>query len=272
MSIKNREVFDAKVDGEKVEFAVLKPTQKQQDEAQKVYMRKYRELIENGDCLIRIQLDKVMRDRHLWDDEKEKEYGELQQRLIKNGRRITEGGFKKKEAYDLALIMRKDRDRLVDLVSIKNTLDVNTAESQAENYRFHYLVSACTVYNKNDELVFDDLEDYLSRVDEEYSIKAAQTLFKIMHNLDLLESRAKLPENKFLKKFSYVNDNLQLIDNQKRLINEDGKHIDENGRFIKWLDDKDFVFVDMNGNEVDVDGNYVVEEKPFLDDEGEPIE
>lgn len=271
MSEKNREVFKAEVNGKEVEIAVLRPSQKQQREAENVYMRKYRELVEKGDCLLRVQLDKVMKERNLWDDSKEEEYNTLQQKLIKNSKKLAQGGFKKSEAYKIALQMRKDRSRMVDLISVRNTLDVHTAESQAENYRFHYLVSVCTVYSSNDEFLFASLEDYLSKSDEPYAIKAANILFKLMHNLDLVEAQKKFAENKFLKSLGYVNDNLQLIDAKGRLVNEDGKHIDENGRFIKWLDNDKFVFVDINGNEVDENGDFIVEFKPFLEDDDSEV-
>lgn len=271
MSDKNREVLKVEINGKEVEVAVLRPSHKQQKEAENVYMRRYRELVETGDCLLRVQLDKVMRDRNLWDDSKEKEYAELQQKLIKGSKRLAEGGFKKTEAYKLAIQMRKDRSRMVDLISVRNTLDINTAEAQAENYRFHYLVSACAVYSTNDDFLFASLEDYLAKADEPYAIKVANSLFKLMHNLDLVESQKKLPENKFLKRFGYVNDQLQLVDVKGRLVNEDGKHIDENGRYIRWVDDMKFVFVDLNDNEVDENGDFVVDAKPFLDDDDAPI-
>jgi hypothetical protein len=76
-----------------------------------------------------------------------------------------------------------------------------------------------------------------------------------------------LPENKFLKKYKFVDDNLRLVNKDGHFVNEDGKLIDENGRFV----DENGNFVDRDGNRVDADGEYVVDSKPFLDDEGNPV-
>ena len=76
-----------------------------------------------------------------------------------------------------------------------------------------------------------------------------------------------LPENKFLKKYKFVDDKLRFIDKKGRLIDSEGRLIDESGRFI----DENGNFVDKYGNKVDAEGDYVVEPEPFLDENGKPI-
>ena len=78
---------------------------------------------------------------------------------------------------------------------------------------------------------------------------------------------SNLPENKFLKKYKFIDDKLRLVDKKGRLIDADGKLIDEEGRYI----DDQGNYIDKYGNRVDKDGEYLVESKPFLDDDGNPI-
>jgi hypothetical protein len=77
----------------------------------------------------------------------------------------------------------------------------------------------------------------------------------------------KLPENKFLKQYKFVDDKLRFINKEGKLVDEEGRLLDENGRFINDKGE----YVDKDGNLVTLDGEYVVEFKPFLDDSGKPI-
>jgi hypothetical protein len=95
---------------------------------------------------------------------------------------------------------------------------------------------------------------------------AASALAKIIYNLED-DYEKKLPENQFLAKYKFVDESLHLVDKQGRKVDVDGRLVDENGRYINETGQ----FVDRDGNLVDVDGNFIVDEKPFLDDEGNPI-
>jgi hypothetical protein len=145
-------------------------------------------------------------------------------------------------------------------------LDSHTAEGQADNARFNYLVSACVVYKNNGNKYFKNYEDYLNRASDPVSFIAAQKLASIMYGLDS-DFEKKLPENKFLLKYKFVNDNLELVDNKGRLIDASGRLIDQNGRFIN----EEGKFIDKDGNLVDESGDFLVEFQPFLDDNGNPI-
>ena len=55
------------------------------------------------------------------------------------------------------------------------------------------------------------------------------------------------------------------------MIDNDGKHIDEEGYYIEWLEDGTSRRVDVNGNIINSDGTPQLEFTPFLDDDGNPI-
>ena len=99
----------------------------------------------------------------------------------------------------------------------------------------------------------------------------------------------KLEENKFLKEFNFVNDDLRFINKDGDLVDMDGRLVNEDGRYIAYRteegkdkkDPKEVYFVNREGEEVvaitDDDGEEewvkvsLKERKPFLDDADEPI-
>jgi hypothetical protein len=216
--------------------------------------------------VVRAKLDDLLEDQGLWNDDKQAKFTSLQRELLDGEKRLAKGGFSLNEAKDLAIKMKSVRDEIRDLISVRTSLDNHSAEGQADNARFNYLVSVCVVYSDNKEPYFRNMEDYLNRATEEVALLGAQNLANMIYGLDN-DYETNLPENKFLKKFRFVDDKLRLIDKKGRLVDADGRLIDESGRFI----DEEGNFVDKYGNRVTSDGDYIVEPQPFLDDNGNPI-
>lgn len=253
------------IDGKPVELLVRSPSINDQREAQKIYNQAFTDAVKSK-AVVRAKLDDLLQDQGLWDGEKQAKFNTLQQQILDGERRLAKGGFSLKEAKQLAIDMKRYREEIRDLISVKTSLDNHSAEGQADNARFNYLVSSCLVYNDSKQPYFKSMEDYLNRVGEDAAIKGAQTLASMLYGLDN-DYESNLPENKFLKKFKFVDDKLRLIDKQGRLIDLEGRLVDENGRFI----DEQGNFVDKFGNRVDEEGSYIVETAPFLDDDGNPV-
>lgn len=257
--------FKATVDGNEKEFLVKSPTLENQREAQKVYNQAFTDAIKSK-SVVRAKLDELLEDQGLWNDEKQAKFTLLQKELLEGEKRLAKGGFSVNEAKDLAIKMKRIRDDIRDLISVRTSLDNHSAEGQADNARFNYLVSVCVVYNDTKQPYFNSLEDYLNRSTEPVALMAAQNLANMLYGLDN-DYESNLPENKFLKKYKFVDEKLRLVDKKGRLIDSEGRLIDESGRFV----DENGNFVDKFGNRVDADGEYIVEQQPFLDDDGKPI-
>jgi hypothetical protein len=257
--------FKATIDGVEKEFLVKSPSLDNQREAQKVYNQAFTDAIKSK-SVVRAKLDDLLEDQGLWNSEKQAKFTTLQKELLDGEKRLAKGGFSLNEAKDLAIRMKQVRDEIRDLISVRTSLDNHSAEGQADNNRFNYLVSVCVVYNDTKEPYFNNLEDYLNKSTEEVAIKGAQNLANMLYGLDN-DYESNLPENKFLKKYKFIDDKLRLVDKKGRLIDKEGRLIDESGRFI----DDNGNFVDKYGNPVDKDGDYIVEQQPFLDDSGNPI-
>lgn len=257
--------FKAMVDGVEKEFLVRSPSLNDQREAQKVYNHAFTDAIKSK-SVVRAKLDDLLQDQGLWSDEKQATFTSLQKELLDGEKRLAKGGFSVNEAKDLAIRMKAVRDEIRELISVRTSLDNHSAEGQADNARFNYLVSACVVYNDTKQPYFKDMEDYLNRAADAVSLAGAQNLANMLYGLDN-NYESGLPENKFLKKYKFVDDKLRLIDKKGRLIDGENRLLDESGRFI----DEQGNFVDKYGNRVDNDGEYVVDAQPFLDDNGNPI-
>ena len=257
--------FTATIDGVEKEMLVRSPSLNDQREAQKVYNQAFTDAIKSK-SVVRAKLDDLLQDQGLWNDEKQAKFTALQKELLDGEKRLAKGGFSLNEARDLAIKMKGIRDEIRDLISVRTSLDNHSAEGQADNARFNYLVSVCLVYNDTKQPYFNSMEEYLNRAGEQVALLGAQHLANMIYGLDN-DYELNLPENKFLKKYKFIDEKLRFVDKKGRFIDAEGRLIDADGRFI----DDQGNFVDKYGNRVDEAGDYVVDPQPFLDDEGKPI-
>jgi len=243
---------------EEIKLAVVRPTQKIETKSQIIFNKKFKELSESG-AMLRPELERIIRERNLWNDDKQQEFEKLTKLILDDEMKLSKGGIKKSEGRKIALEMIKNRAKLLDLQNDKNILDQNTAESQAENEKFNYQTACCTIYaDKEDVHFFENYEDYLEKSGM-VGIMAAKNLMELLYNT--IEIRKQLPEFKFLLKYGFCNDKLQLINEEKQLIDEDGRLINEYGRFINSKGE----FIDKDGNLLNQDGTLLVESADFLD-------
>lgn len=258
--------FEAYIDDVKKEFEIRSINLNDQREAQKIYNQAFSDAVKSG-SIVRARLDDLLKEQGLWDNNKQIEFVTIQTKLAAHEQTLAKGGISLKEAKRIAVDMKRLRLQMRDLISVKTELDTHTAEGQADNARFNYLVSACVVYKDTKKPVFSSYEDYLNRSSSAVAILGAQKLASIMYGLDS-NFEKKLPENKFLIKYKLVNDNLDYVDDKGRLVDEEGRLVDSEGRYIN----EEGQFVDIDGNLVNDKGDYLTKFSPFLDDEGKPIE
>lgn len=261
----NTRDFTVNIDGKDVEFTVRSPSLQDQREATKVYNQAFSDAIK-AKAIVRAKIDEILKEQGLWDDSKQMKFDELQKNILERERVLAKGGIALSKARDTALEIRKLRDEIRELISVKTVLDNNTAEGQADNGRFNYLVSVCTTYKENNRPYFNNMEDYLNKSADPVSLKAAQTLANMLYGLEN-NYEANLPENKFLKQYKFIDSELRLINKDGKLVDIEGRLVDEKGRFI----DSEGNYVDKFGYRVNKDGDYMVEAAPFLDDDGKPV-
>lgn len=258
--------FTVNVEDKEISLAVVSPSLNDQKEAGKIYNNAFTDALKSK-AIVRAKLDDILAEQGLWDENKQQQFNQLQAEILNGEKKLKKGGISLLEAKNIALEMRKHREELRDLISVRTNLDNHTAEGQADNAKFNYLVYACTVYAENNsKKYFASYQDYMNKSTSPEAISAAQNLANMLYGLEE-NYDSKLPENKFLKNYKFVDDKLRfinkegkLVDSEGRLVNEEGRYINENGEFI-----------DKEGNRVDENGEYVVEFTPFLDENGEPV-
>ncbi len=262
--------FKFKVGEEEKEFAVRKPTIAENEEAQKEYIKAYTKALDNG-ALLRVKMHEYLEKQGIWNQEKEVKLRDLNSQISSLEKEMRDGGklskfFKLEDGKPagIALELRKLRHERNKLQSALIEGTDATAEGQAQNRQFNYLLSQCLVYN-NGQKYWKTFDEY-NKSSDPIAVEAFRHFSSLMYGLDS-NFNDKLPENKFLKSFKFCDD-------QYRLVNKDGHLIDIDGRLInekdQYVNDKDQV-VDINGNPLDENGEYLDEQKPFLDEEGKPI-
>jgi len=250
-------------DGAEVKIDILYPTAAIENEAQLEYLRKWNSLVKAG-VMVGQVVDKYLTAQGLWDDEKQKQLDEIDQKLedSKIKLRTAKDGDKrltKEDGRAIALEMRKLRVERVNLLSATTQYRQNTAEGQAENYRFHKLVTLCTVRNSDRKPIFSSIDDYLNRSDEKVAVDSATKLAEMRYGVTD-DWEKDLPENKFLLKYKFCDEKFRLINEDGHLISEDGKLINDEGRYV----DPQGNYIDVDGNPVDKEGEMIVEEGEFL--------
>jgi hypothetical protein len=255
-----------KIDDVEVELKVVKPTSAQRAESEKIKSKKFRAAIENGDYL-KGELKNILRKRGQWSDESETELKELEKKVDDGCRRLNEGGFELDEAKKLAYDISSWRIQMVNLLSVYADATDLTAEGQADNAAFDYLVSVCAVYNDSGKPFFESYDDYLSRKEEDYSFSIASKVNEVLNGGFDESVFASLPEYQFLKEYGFIDEKLRRIDEKGRLVDAQGRLIDEEGNLVNEEGKR----IDRFGNVLDEDGKPIINRKPFLKN-GAPVE
>ena len=267
---KNNETFELEIEekGKTVKraFKISEATLQQQNEATKVYNRAFRDALESG-ALLRNKLEDYMRNQGMWNDEKQADLALMQREILDKEKQLAKGGIRLSVAKDAALEMADKRAEIRAMLMERNSLDSSTAEGQADNARFDYLVSATLVYNDSNKPYFKDLADYRNKNTEAVSLEAARRLAQKLYGLDSNHEQ-NLAENKFLREFDFVDEDLRLLNKDGKLVDREGNLVNEDGRYI----DEEGNLIDVDGNRVNEEGDYEFKRQPFLDDDGKPIE
>lgn len=287
---KDKERIVESVDDENnpVKVIVRRPTPEDYRDSQIEYNKAFREALDSG-ALLRQRLTDYMREQGIWNDEKQKKNDEYVDKIRGKEEALKGGGIKLSEARDIAIELKKLRSEFQTFLAERNALDSNSVEGQADNARFAHLVRLCILNNETRQPIFQDQKQYDAVSDQPWVIEASSELANMIYGLDP-KYVDNLEENKFLKEFKFVNEDLQFIDKEGHLVDAEGRLINEDGRYIAYRteegrknkDPDDVYFVNRKGEEVvcvtneDGEEDWVKldlkERKPFLDDDGNPID
>ncbi len=269
MSKDKEKKVDVKVGNKTIKILVKKPGNQVLSSAQRVSAKAWTDCVRDG-IMTKKELTKFMKEHDIWNDEKEKEEKAKIKEIAEYEKQLyLQSGKTKKlkltDAKEIAIKMRIARAELRDLISERISLEQNTAEALSDNARFDYLVSQCTYDESGSRKVYSNVEDYLQQSDDDVAFAAANALAQLLYSIDK-DVEANLPENRFLQKFKFVNDDLSLVDNDGNRVDSKGRRVDDEGYFLDEKGDR----VDLEGNPIDKEGNYV-QSVVYTDDNGKII-
>jgi hypothetical protein len=267
MKEKQRQVEVKLEDGTVKKVLVKKPSNKLLSDAQLLGAKVWTNCTRDG-IMTKKELEVFMRNRNIWDSEKDQQQQALVDSISNLERELalgTDGKLTKKRGKEIAISMRRLRLMLRNLISERLSLEQNTAEALSENAKFDFLVANCVYLEDGNTKVYNSLEDYSAKADDEVAYASANALAQMMYSIDK-EFEEKLPENKFLKKFNFVNSDLSLVDAENNLVDIDGKRIDNEGYYLN----EDGNRVDLEGHVLDADGALALQAE-YVDDESEEV-
>lgn len=179
--------------------------------------------------------------------------------------RSKSGTYKKaSQLREKSIELKKIRKELSSLLMVRNSMDSNTADGQADNERFFYLVTACVYDYETQKPVFSSLEDYQDRAETELGVKCASEFANFAYGLEE-NFEDTLIENKLLKKLGLLNDDGELTNKQGQRVDLEGNLLNEEG-----------ARVDKDGNRIDINNNPVLEDSVIdeleIEDDLEDVE
>lgn len=239
-----------------VKIYVTRPNNNTIKNADRYRAKTWNQCITDG-VLTKKELAKILKERGIWDQSKEDEETEIVRKLQEleksiNGVGVSDKKMKLSDGQKKAIEMRILRNALRELISEKISMEENTAEALSDNAKFDYFVADCTFY-ENGQKVYSSVEDYNQKSSNEIAFAAAGALAEMMYQLDS-KFEDNLPENKWLKNHSLVNQ-------EGRLVDKDGNLVDVNGRRINDLGH----YLDDQGRRVDIDGNLLNEDGTYVE-------
>jgi hypothetical protein len=256
------EEFEIKEDNGKIVKLTLKnPSPEDVDEADKVYALKVASLIKQKGTkhlLLRQTLDEYLRDSGIWTDADETKLQSLQKELNDILNKIRKGGVKESEGRKLCIQCMDKRKEMVKVASKKQVFDNVTLESLAETEKIDYLVYSSILYAETGDKYWDSFEDMKNdKLSNVYNIGVQKVLSNI-YGVDN-EFEKRLPENRWLKKHGFVDEDLNYVDKKTH------ERVDRDGNLLKQVEKELKQQIDNLQGEIE-------EEVPFIDDDtNEPV-
>lgn len=248
--------------GKDITLAIRKPLYEDHEESDKIYAAKVASLVRESNkrkILLRSEVDTFLRDHGIWSREDEKQIETLQLEIETLLNKLRKGGAKLSEGRTIAIEVMDKRKAIVKIMSKRQLFDDTTIESISENERNDYLIYLCTVYADSGKQYWDSFEDMKNDKGSNVYRYASVYAFEFIFNMNP-EFEQRLPENKWLKKYGFIDKDLNYIDRKT------GEKVDRNGNPLKKLEDE--VMKGIANLQGDIE-----EETPFIDDEtGEVVQ
>lgn len=274
MDSKRTVIDTTDVEGKQLKLAVLRPTNKINQEANMAYNLRMASLIRIGSLnsshrlLLRAELEEYLTKLGIWTIDDALEVEKLALEIRAYELMLKKGGIKISEGRTIAIQMAEKRQLIMEKHAKRQSFDSATIESQAENFRFEFLLVKCLIFADTGACLLKNHEEYVNRQDETAVVEGAKVLANMVYGLETNMHKSMF-EMEWLKDAGMIDDDGRYVKKDGTMTDRDGKLVNKDGRYI----DQDGQMVDTFGRPVDECGNLLVDvSQPFIDDEsGEPV-
>lgn len=262
------------IDDKPLQLAIIRPTNKINQEANMAYNLKMATLIRHGSqngshrLLLRAELEEYLNKIGIWTLQDALMIEKLALEIRACELMLKKGGIKVSEGRAIALQMAEKRQLIMEKHAKRQQYDSATVESQAENFRFEFLLVKSLVFADTGNSLLKNHNEYVERQDEIAIIDGAKVLANMIYGLET-DMHKNMFEMQWLKDAGmidndgrYVRSDGVMTDRDGRLVNKDGRYINNEGQMV-----------DTFGRPVDERGNLLVDvSQPFIDDDtGESV-
>lgn len=248
--------------GKEIKLCVRVPQYEDLESSDKVYAAKIASLVRENvgkRLLLRSQVNDFLKSTGVWTDEDEKKIDQLNNEIDALLGKLRKGGLKIGEGREIAIETMEKRKDIVRLSSKRQIFDDTTIEAVAETEKMDYLIYSCTVYADSGNSYWDSFEDMKNDKLSDAYRESAMVAYKVIYNVNP-EFEKRLPENRWLKKYGFVDNDLNYLDRKT------GEKVDRFGKPISELEQSIQKKIDNLQGEIN-------EEQPFLDDDnGTPLD
>ncbi len=257
------------IDGKPMKLAVMRPGNRIGQEANMAYSLRMASLIRKGSqnsadrLLLRAELEEYLEKTGVWTIKDALEVEKLALEIRAHELLLKKGGMTNMEGRDLAIRMAAKRQLIMEKHAKRQQFDSTTVESQAENFRFEFLLVNCLVFEEGGAKFLKNHDEYVDRQDETAVVDGAKTLANMIYGLDA-DVQNHMFEMRWLKDAKFIDEDGRYITKDGNLTDQGGRRVNAEGRYINEAGE----MVDTFGRLVDEHGNLLVEvSKPFTDSE-----
>jgi len=248
--------------GEKVVLIFSTPEMEDMEQADIVHAAKIAELIrlsKKNRPLLRSELDSFLRENGMWSQKDQNLLDSINGEINNLLNQLRSGGIKLSEGRKIAIAITDKRQKLVQLMQKRQSFDDSTIESIADNEKTDYFIYACTRNSITGDRHWESFSEMKANKDSDSYKKAMSISMSVLYGIDS-DFEKNLPENKWLKKYKYIDENLSFVDRVT------GKFVDRDGTPIEQVQDELLEKLQSIVGEIE-------EESPFIDDEtGLPVD
>lgn len=269
MESKRIDVDTFDVDGKPLSLVVVRPGNRVCQEANMAYNLQMANLIRQGSqnsgnrLLLRDELEEYLQKTGVWTLKDAFYVEKLAIEIRAYELILKKGGMTDLEGRKVALQMAEKRQLIMEKHAKRQQFDSATVESQAENYRFEFLLVQCLVVKETSAKFLKNHSDYVDRQDEIAVVDGAKVLANMVYGLETNMHKSMF-ELRWLKEANMINDDGQFINRAGKLTDREGLLVNQDGRYINDAG----VMVDTFGQEVDEVGNLLVDSSlPFTNSE-----